>query len=69
MGPKIVVFLSAFDRHTRKTATMSRVPKNASVFKEVTVGQGIFVPEAFLLPDPQASFLSNSDLLRDCSAA
>ena len=33
------------------------------------MGQEIFVPEAFLLPDPQVSFVTNSDLLRDCSAA
>ena len=55
--------------HTRQTATIPRVQRHACWFKKVPVGQAIFVPEGFLLPDPQASFVANSDLLRDCSAA
>ena len=52
-----------------KAATIPRVQRHACWFKKVPVGQAPFVPEAFLLPDPQASFVANSDLLRDCSAA
>ena len=69
LGPKTVVFSKAFGRHTRQTATIPRVQKHASLLKKVPVGQEIFVPEAFLLPDPQATFVANSDMLRDCSAA
>ena len=69
LGPKTVVFSNAFGRHTRQTATIPRVQKHASLFKNVPVGQAIFVPEAFLSPDAQASFVANWDLLRDCSAA
>ena len=69
LGPKTVVFSNAFGRHTRQTATIPRVQKHAYLLKTVPVGQEIFVPEAFLLPDPQACFHANSDLLRDFSAA
>ena len=51
LGPKTVVFSNALDRHTRQTATIPRVQKHAPVFNEVPLGQAIFVPEAFLLPD------------------
>ena len=69
LGPKTVVFSNAFGRHTRQTATIPRVQRYACSFKKVPVGQAIFVPEAFLLPGPQASLVANSDLLRDYSAA
>ena len=69
LGPKTVVFSKAFGRYTRQTATIPRVRRHACWFKKVPVGKAIFVPEGFLLPDPQASFVANSDLLRDCSAA
>ena len=61
LGPKTVVFSNAFGRHTRQRATIPRVQKHASVFNEVTVGQAIYVPEAFLLPYSQERFVGNSD--------
>ena len=67
--PKTVVFSKAFGRHTRQTGTIPGLRRHACWLKIVPVGQAIFAPEGFLLPDPQASFVANSDLLRDCSAA
>ena len=51
LGPKTVVFSKAFGRHTRRTATIASVQRHARWCKNVPVGQAIFVPEAFLLPD------------------